>query len=101
MFLAAVSDRFKHRFAFIIVSCLASISGFAVLLTAAPSYIKYGSLFLVTCGTYGAMPIIVCWFNMNLGGHHRRSVGSGMSSRDPLLVLKMLISPYSIPGGIR
>ena len=22
------------------------------------------------------MPIIVCWFNMNLGGHHRRSVGS-------------------------
>lgn len=22
------------------------------------------------------MPIIVCWFNMNLGGHHRRAVGS-------------------------
>ena len=22
------------------------------------------------------MPLIVCWFNMNLGGHHRRSVGS-------------------------
>ena len=21
-------------------------------------------------------PIVVCWFNMNLGGHHRRSVGS-------------------------
>lgn len=34
------------------------------------------ALFLVTMGTYGAMPIIVCWFNMNLGGHHRRSVGS-------------------------
>lgn len=27
-------------------------------------------------GTYSAMPVIVCWFNMNLGGHHRRSVGS-------------------------
>lgn len=27
-------------------------------------------------GVYTAMPIIVCWFNMNLGGHHRRSVGS-------------------------
>jgi hypothetical protein len=27
-------------------------------------------------GAYTAMPIIVCWFNMNLGGHHRRSVGS-------------------------
>ena len=22
------------------------------------------------------MPVIVCWFNMNLGGHHRRSIGS-------------------------
>lgn len=22
------------------------------------------------------MPVIVCWFNMNLGGHHRRAVGS-------------------------
>ena len=37
---------------------------------------KLSALFLVTMGTYGAMPIIVCWFNMNLGGHHRRSVGS-------------------------
>jgi hypothetical protein len=22
------------------------------------------------------MPLIVCWFNMNLGGHHRRAIGS-------------------------
>ncbi len=27
-------------------------------------------------GAYTAMPIIVCWFNMNLGGHHRLAVGS-------------------------
>jgi hypothetical protein len=27
-------------------------------------------------GAYTAMPVIVCWFNMNLGGHHRRAVGS-------------------------
>lgn len=38
--------------------------------------VQYAALFLVTMGTYTAMPIIVCWFNMNLGGHHRRSVGS-------------------------
>lgn len=31
---------------------------------------------MVAMGCYSAMPIIVCWFNMNLGGHHRRSVGS-------------------------
>ena len=22
------------------------------------------------------MPVIVCWFNLNLGGHHRRAVGT-------------------------
>jgi hypothetical protein len=27
-------------------------------------------------GAYSAMPVIVCWFNMNLGGHHRRAVGT-------------------------
>ena len=27
-------------------------------------------------GTYSALPVIVCWFNMNLGGHHRRAVGT-------------------------
>ena len=38
-------------------------------------HLEYAALFLVVMGTYGAMPIIVCWFNMNLGGHHRRSIG--------------------------
>jgi len=37
---------------------------------------EYGALFLITSGTYAAMPVIVCWVNMNLGGHHRRSIGS-------------------------
>ena len=32
---------------------------------------------MVTMGAYTAMPIVVCWFNLNLGGHHRRAVGSG------------------------
>jgi len=27
-------------------------------------------------GTYSALPVIVCWFNLNLGGHHRRAVGT-------------------------
>ncbi len=37
---------------------------------------EYGALFLVVTGTYSAMPVIVCWFTMNLGGHHRRAVGT-------------------------
>ncbi|RJE22169.1 Major Facilitator Superfamily [Aspergillus sclerotialis] len=37
---------------------------------------QYGALFMLTCGCYSAMPVIVCWFAMNLGGHRRRSVGT-------------------------
>lgn len=56
--------------------CVA-IAGFAILITNhTNNHLRYGALFLVTMGTYSAMPVVVCWFNMNLGGHHRRSVGT-------------------------
>lgn len=52
-------------------------AGFAILLAVHTNReVQYAALFLVTMGTYSAMPIIVCWFTMNLGGHHRRSVGT-------------------------
>ncbi len=38
--------------------------------------VEYAALFLICMGTYSAMPVIVCWFQMNLGGHHRRSIGT-------------------------
>ena len=76
MVVAFISDRLRHRFAFILVTCCIAIAGFATLLSTAPNTAKYGALFLVTSGTYSALPLIVCWFNMNLGGHHRRAVGS-------------------------
>ena len=28
-------------------------------------------------GAYSALPIIICWFNQNLAGHHRRAIGTG------------------------
>ena len=77
MIVAWFSDRLKHRFFFIIFSICICVSGFATLLSVHHNrHVQYGALFLVVLGTYTAMPIIVCWFNMNLGGHHRRAVGS-------------------------
>lgn len=69
--------------------CIA-ISGFAVLITVHDNLsVQYGALFLVVMGTYSAMPVQVCWFNMNLAGHHRRAIGSawqiGMSPPSPLI----------------
>ncbi|OJJ48844.1 hypothetical protein ASPZODRAFT_149834 [Penicilliopsis zonata CBS 506.65] len=76
---AFLSDKFRHRFAFVIIPICIAIAGFAILLTVhgtAHRHVEYGALFLVTSGTYSAMPVIVCWFAMNLGGHHRRSIGT-------------------------
>lgn len=77
MLVAAFSDSLRHRFLFTLIPIAISITGFAILLTTHYNHhVEYGALFLVTSGTYAAMPIIVCWFSMNLGGHHRRAVGS-------------------------
>ena len=79
MVIAFVSDKLRHRYLFAVLCILISIAGFAIvdsLDTAHHRHVKYGALFMITSGTYSAMPIIVCWFNMNLGGHHRRAVGT-------------------------
>lgn len=77
MLIAYLSDKFKHRYFFTLFPIAVAITGFAILITVHNNRnLQYGSLFMVTCGAYTAMPVIVCWFNMNLGGHHRRAVGS-------------------------
>jgi MFS family permease len=77
MFVAYCSDKTRHRYAFILIALAATITGFAILLGVhTNTHVEYGALFLVSSGAYTAMPLIVCLFNMNLGGHHRRAVGS-------------------------
>ncbi|QIW97487.1 hypothetical protein AMS68_003005 [Peltaster fructicola] len=77
MIVAYLSDAARHRMAFAIFCICVSIAGFGILITVHNNtQVQYAALFLVTMGTYAAMPIVVCWFNMNLGGHHRRAVGS-------------------------
>ncbi|KYK61925.1 transporter-like protein [Drechmeria coniospora] len=77
MTVAFCSDRLRHRFSFALFATCFAIAGFSILVaTGENRNLQYAALFLVAMGAYTAMPIIVCWFNMNLGGHHRRAVGS-------------------------
>jgi hypothetical protein len=96
MILAWLSDKMQHRFLFVVIPLLVTIAGFAILISVHNHRnVQYAALFLVAMGAYTAMPVIVCCkhvsepnpsgrfllisrlgFNMNLGGHHRRSVGS-------------------------
>ncbi|KAI9880282.1 MAG: hypothetical protein M1830_004401 [Pleopsidium flavum] len=77
MLIAYLSDKTRHRFLFTLIPISVAIAGFAILLTVhhRPN-LQYAALFLVAMGCYSAMPVIVCWFNLNLGGHHRRAVGT-------------------------
>ena len=62
MLVATLSDWFRHRFLFAIIPIFIAIAGFAILITVHDNtHLEYGALFLVTSGTYSAMPIIVCW----------------------------------------
>ncbi|KAM0271646.1 hypothetical protein ACHAQH_009014 [Verticillium albo-atrum] len=77
MIIATISDKVRHRFAFAVFAICIAIVGFGILIAVHDNtQLQYAALFLVAMGAYTAMPIIVCWFNMNLGGHHRRAVGS-------------------------
>jgi MFS family permease len=77
MLVAYASDKARHRFAFALLPLLVCIAGFGMLLAEHKNrHIMYAALFLVAMGAYTAMPIVICWFNMNLGGHHRRAVGT-------------------------
>ena len=77
MIIAFSSDFSRHRFAFTIMPITLAVVGFAILISVHDNHkVQYAALFLVAMGAYSAMPVIVCWFNMNLGGHHRRAVGS-------------------------
>ena len=77
MVIATLSDLTKHRFAFTIFPICMAIVGFGILISVHKNTkLEYAALFLVAMGLYSAMPVIVCWFNLNLGGHHRRAVGS-------------------------
>jgi hypothetical protein len=77
MTIATISDYVAHRFLFAVTCIIIAMIGFIVLLVPdMRNSVYYGALFLAAPGAYTAMPIIVCWFNTNLGGHLKRSVGS-------------------------
>ena len=76
MLVAWASDLANMRFVFLVPTCLVSIAGFATLLRVHDNVpLQYAALFLVVMGQWSALPIVICWLNMNLFGHASRAVG--------------------------
>ena len=60
MIIAYTSDKLKHRYLFTLIPTAIAIAGFAILLTTHHNTkLQYGALFMVTSGSYSAMPVIV------------------------------------------
>ncbi|KAF8537512.1 major facilitator superfamily domain-containing protein [Trichophaea hybrida] len=77
MVVAFASDWLKHRYWFIIFCSLLTIAGFVILMTTHHNrHAQYGALFMSYPGTFAAMPVVICYFQTNLAGHTRRSIGS-------------------------
>ncbi|KAI0382932.1 MFS general substrate transporter [Hypomontagnella monticulosa] len=77
LLIAVLSDWMRHRAAFALAPLALGLAAFATLLKVHNNTpLQYGMLHLVTISTYAVLPITVCWFNMNLGGHHRRAIGT-------------------------
>lgn len=77
MIMAVFSDRLRHRFSFSFVCCLIAAAGFIMLLANKTNvHVRYAGLFLAASGLYTAMPILVCWTNMNFSGHHRKAIST-------------------------
>lgn len=74
--LATISDFFRHRYTFIMFCCSVAVVGYGLLLGTDPSpenrNVRYAACFMLATGMYTAMPIIVCWTNMNFAGHVRK-----------------------------
>ncbi|KAI0807684.1 MFS general substrate transporter [Fomes fomentarius] len=106
MLTATLSDRLRRRFVFIIVSLTVALAGFTILLVVHDrTHLQYGALYLASAGYVTAMPIVLCWPNMNLTGHHRRAVGVafqlGFASNGAIIAAFAFLAkdaPNYIPG---
>jgi len=84
MIVAFASDHYKRRFIFILPMLLISVVGIIILLNVHKNMnVKYGALFLVVMGQFGAAPIIACWT---------------ISNREPRPQTFLPIPPSDIPS---
>jgi len=78
MIMAYASDKTGRRFPFIIFNLLLALAGVISLFAyqGHNNHTRYSALYLYAIGIFSAVPIIICWFIMNLEGHKDRAVGS-------------------------
>lgn len=77
---AVLTDRLKHRFAFIVTGCCIATIGYSILLAMRDVSVgaRYFALYLITGGGYIAQPVAIVWLSNNVSGHYKRGISSAM-----------------------
>ncbi|KAK6207162.1 hypothetical protein LQW54_007479 [Pestalotiopsis sp. IQ-011] len=77
---AYLSDRFRHRYGFIMLGCLIATVGYSLLLhqTGLRQGPRYAALFLVSLGGNMATPMSLAWLSNNVSGRWKRAFSSGI-----------------------
>ncbi|KAI0455441.1 MFS general substrate transporter [Xylaria acuta] len=81
MFLIAwLSDRYRHRYGFIILCCVFTTVGYALLLhpDGLSRDAKYTALFLLAMGGCAMPSLSVAWLSNNVSGHWKRAFSAGI-----------------------
>lgn len=68
----------RHALSFVLFPLSLAFAGVGILLNVHGNVrLEYAAVFLVTMGLFGALPVSLCWYVMNLEGHFERAVGTG------------------------
>ncbi|KAI9881439.1 MAG: hypothetical protein M1830_000001, partial [Pleopsidium flavum] len=68
----------RHALSFVLFPLCLAFAGVGILLNVHTNvHLEYAAIFLVTMGLFGALPVALCWYVMNLEGHFERAVGTG------------------------
>lgn len=76
LIMAYVSDKLQKRFVIIAISLVFAIVGNIMLFTIHTNReAEFAGVVFYLMGVISALPIVVCWYAMNLKGHQERAVG--------------------------
>ncbi|KAI0672890.1 major facilitator protein [Trametes maxima] len=79
MAVAAASDHTRRRFPFVLLCSAIALVGYIILLVVHDNKrLQYGALYVAQIGAVGTLPLVMCWFETNLGNHQRRAVGTAL-----------------------
>ncbi|TRX87752.1 hypothetical protein FHL15_011357 [Xylaria flabelliformis] len=77
---AWLSDRYRHRYGFVMLCCVLTTIGFLLQLCqeSLSRDARYVSLFLLAMGGFTLPPLSISWLANNLSGHWKRAFGAGI-----------------------